>query len=153
MFMHFIASKMMHKTKKTRVKRIEIGLSVVSTEGSSTAGVFSGYFYAVEGQTFQDLIDNGTEVTLYAHPEDSEEVDEVTGWFGVDYTISSDPLLIYEGLSIHVVAGEGSLPFSIYSDSARTQEVGASDVANADTTYYLNIDPSKIKTPPEQPEN
>lgn len=144
MFMHFIASKMMQKTKKTRVKRIEIGLSTVSTEGSSTAGVFSGYFYAVEGQTFQDLIDNGTAVTLYARPEDSEEVDEVAGGFGVDYTISSEPALYYKGLSIHVVAGGGSLPFSIYSDSARTQEVEASDVVNAATTYYLNIDPLKI---------
>lgn len=144
MFKHFIASKMMQKTKKTKVKRIEIGLSTVSTEGSSTAGVFSGYFQAVEGQTFQDLIDNGTAVTLYAHPEGSEEVDEVTGWFGVDYTISSEPALYYKGLSIHVVAGEGSLPFSIYSDSERTQEVGASDVVNAATTYYLNIDPLKI---------
>ena len=144
MFMHFIASKMMQKTKKTRVKRIEIGLSTVSTEGSSMAGVFSGYFYAVEGQTFQDLIDNGTAVTLYARPEDSEEVDEVTGGFGVDYTISSEPALYYKGLSIHVVAGEGSLLFSIYSDSARTQEVEASDVVNAATTYYLNIDPLKI---------
>lgn len=144
MFMHFIASKMMQKTKKTRVKRIEIGLSTVSAEGSSTAGVFSGYFYAVEGQTFQDLIDNGTAVTLYARPEDSEEVDEVAGGFGVDYTISSEPALYYKGLSIHVVAGGGSLPFSIYSDSARTQEVEASDVVNAATTYYLNIDPLKI---------
>lgn len=144
MFMHFIASKMMQKTKKTRVKRIEIGLSTVSTEGSSTAGVFSGYFYAVEGQTFQDLIDNGTAVTLYARPEGSEEVDEVTGGFGVDYTISSEPAVYYKGLSIHVVAGGGSLPFSIYSDSARTQEVEASDVVNAATTYYLNIDPLKI---------
>ena len=147
MFMHFVASKMMHKTKSQKLKRIEIGPSTVSTEGSSTAGVFSGYFYAEEGQTFQDLIDNETAVTLYAHPEDSEEVDEVAGGFGVDYTISSDPALYYEGLSIHVVAGEGSLPFSIYSDSARTQEVGASDVVNADTTYYINIDPLKIKTP------
>lgn len=144
MFMHFIASKMMQKTKKTRVKRIEIGLSTVSTEGSSTAGVFSGYFQIVEGQTFQDLIDNGTAVTLYARPEDSEEVDEVTGGFGVDYTISSEPALYYKGLSIHVVAGGGSLPFSIYSDSARTQEVEASDVVNAATTYYLNIDSLKI---------
>lgn len=144
MFKRFIASKMMQKTKKTKVKRIEIGLSTVSTEGSSTAGVFSGYFYAEEGQTFQDLIDNETVVTLQAHPEGSEEADEVTGGFGVYYTVSSDPLLIYSGLSIHVVAGGGSLPFSIYSDSARTQEVEASSVVNADTTYYLNIDPTKI---------
>lgn len=145
MFMHFVASKMMHKTKqKSKLKRIEIGSSTVSTEGSSTAGVLSGYFYAEEGQTFQDLIDNETAVTLYAHHEDSEEVDEVTGGFGVNYPVSSDPLLTYSGLSIHVVAGGGSLTFSIYSDSARTQEVGTSDVVNADTTYYLNIDPSKI---------
>lgn len=144
MFMHFVASKMMHKTKSQKLKRIEIGSSTVSTEGSSTEGVFSGYFYAEEGQTFQDLIDNETVVTLYAHPEGSEEVDEVTGGFGVDYTVSSDPFLIYSGLSIHVVAGGGSLPFSIYSDSARTQEVEASSVVNADTTYYLNIDPTKI---------
>lgn len=151
MFKHFIASKMMHKTKqKSKLKRIEIGPSTVSTEGSSTAGVFSGYFQAEEGQTFNDLISNGTAVTLYAHPEGSEEIDEVTGWFGVDYTVSSDPNLYYEGLSIHVVAGGGSLPFSIYSDSARTQEVGDSDVVNADTIYYLNIDPSKIKAQEEQ---
>lgn len=148
MFMHFVASKMMHKTKqKSKLKRIEIGFSTVSTEGSSTAGVFSGYFYAEEGQTFQDLIDNETAVTLYANPEDSEEVDEVTGGFGVNYPVSSDPELYYKGLSIHVVAGGGSLPFSIYSDSARTQEVEASSVVNADTTYYLNIDPSKIAQP------
>lgn len=148
MFMHFVASKMMHKTKqKSKLKRIEIGSSTVSTEGSSTAGVFSGYFYAEEGQTFQDLIDNETAVTLYAHPEDSEEVDEVTGGFGINYPVSSDPELYYKGLSIHVVAGGGSLPFSIYSDSARTQEVEASSVVNADTTYYLNIDPSKIAQP------
>ena len=145
MFKHFIASKMMHKTKQpSKLKRIEIGPSTVSTEGSSTAGVFSGYFQAEEGQTFNDLISNGTAVTLYAHPEGSEEIDEVTGWFGLNYLISSDPHIIYRDLSIHVVAGEGSLPFSIYSDNARMQEVEASDVVNADTTYYLNIDPSKI---------
>jgi len=146
MFKHFIASKMMHKTKQqSKLKRIEIGPSTVSTEGSSTAGVFSGFFYAEEGQTFQDLIENGTEVTLQAHPEGSEEVDEVTGWFGVDYAVSSNPSLYYEGLSIHVVAGGGSLPFSIYADSERTHEVIASNVVNADITYYLNIDPLKIK--------
>lgn len=150
MFKHFIASKMMHKTKQqSKLKRIEIGPSTVSTEGSSTAGVFSGFFYAEEGQTFIDLISNGTAVTLYGHPEGSEEIDEVTGWFGVDYAVSSNPSLYYEGLSIHVVAGGGSLPFSIYSDSERTQEVEANDVVNADTTYYLNIDPSKIKVQEE----
>ena len=148
MFKHFIASKMMHKTKQqSKLKRIEIGSSTVSTEGSSTAGVFSGFFYAEEGQKFWDLIDNETVVTLYAHPEDSEEVDEVTGWFGLDYQISADPELVYNGLSIHVVAGGGSLPFSVYSDSARTQEVDVDDVVNADTMYYLNIDPSKITQP------
>ena len=150
MFKHFIASKMMHKTKQqSKLKRIEIGSSTVSTEGSSTAGVFSGYFQAEEGQTFNDLISNGTAVTLYGHPEGSEEVDEVTGWFGFNYRISSDPEIIYRDLSIHVVAGEGSLPFSIYSDSERTQEVEATDAVNADTTYYLNIDPSKINSSPK----
>lgn len=146
MFMHFIASKMMHRTKKSKLKRIEIGLSEIAPEGSTTPGVLSGYFYAEEGQTFMTLAENETAVTLYGQPEGAEEAEETTGFFGYNHQVSSNPDIIYGGISIHVVASAGSLPFSVYSDSTRTQAVEPSDLVNASTTYYLNIDPSKIIT-------
>lgn len=149
MFKHFIASKMIHKTKQpSKLKRIEIGPSEIALEeGSTTPGVLSGYFYAEEGQTFMTLAENETAVTLYGQPEGAEEAEETTGFFGYNHQVSSNPDIIYGGISIHVVATAGSLPFSVYSDSARTQAVESSDLVNADTTYYLNIDPSKIITP------
>lgn len=90
------------------------------------------------------LAENEAVVTLYGRPEGAEEADETTGWFGHNHQVSSNPDIVYSGISIHVVATAGSLPFSVYSDSARTQAVEPSDLVNADTTYYLNIDPSKI---------